>query len=70
MPSHRSSQPLFNAAGTARSLRASPLFAIGPSRPGPAIRRGFLLSVPIGLTLAFELGFDTESAGAIATAAL
>ena len=64
------SQPLFNAAGTARRLRASPLFAIGPAAPGPAIRRGFLLSVPIGLTLVFELGLDTESAGAIATAAL
>lgn len=70
MPSRRSSQLLFNTAGTARSLRASPLFAIGPAQPGPAIRRGFLLSVPIGLTLIFELGFDTESAGAIATAAL
>ena len=70
MPSRRSSPPLFDASGTARSLRASPLFAIGPSEPGPAIRRGFLLSVPIGLTLVFELGLDTESAGAIATAAL
>jgi Fusaric acid resistance protein-like len=70
VPSRRSSPPLFDASGTARSLRASPLFAIGPSEPGPAIRRGFLLSVPIGLTLVFELGLDTESAGAIATAAL
>ncbi|HWJ41920.1 MAG TPA: FUSC family protein [Solirubrobacterales bacterium] len=70
MSSRRSPEPLFNAAGTARALRASPLFAIGPAEPGPAIRRGFLLSVPIGLTLVFELGFDTESAGAIATAAL
>lgn len=70
MPSRPSSPPLFDASGTARSLRASPLFAIGPSEPGPAIRRGFLLSVPIGLTLVFELGLDTESAGAIATAAL
>jgi uncharacterized membrane protein YgaE (UPF0421/DUF939 family) len=61
---------LFNASGRARQLYASPLFAIGPSEPGPAIRRGFLLSVPIALTLVFELGFDTESAGAIATAAL
>jgi len=64
------SQPLFNAAGTARRLRASPLFAIGPSEPGPAIRRGFLLSVPVGLTLIPELGLDTESAAAIGTAAL
>ena len=70
MPSRRSPQSLFNAAGTARSLRASPLFAIGPSQPGPAIRRGFLLSVPIGLLLVLELGFDTASAGALATGAL
>jgi hypothetical protein len=70
VPSRRPSQPLFNAAGTARSLRASPLFAIGPSRPGPAIRRGFLLAVPIGLLLVLELGFDTASAGALATGAL
>jgi len=70
VPSRRSSQPLFNAAGTAKSLRASPLFAVGPAEPGPAIRRGFLLSVPIGLSLVFELGFDTASAGAIATGAL
>jgi Fusaric acid resistance protein-like len=61
---------LFNASGRARQLYASPLFAIGPSEPGPAIRRGFLLSVPIALTLALELGFDTQSSGAIATAAL
>jgi hypothetical protein len=70
VPPRRSSQPLFNAAGTARSLRASPLFAIGPAEPGPAILRGFLLSVPIALSLVFELGFDTASAGAIATGAL
>ncbi len=70
VPSRRSSQPLFNASGTAQRLRTSPLFAIGPAEPGPAIRRGFLLSVPIGLALAFELGFDTASAGAIATGAL
>jgi hypothetical protein len=70
LPSRRSPQSLFNAAGTARSLRASPLFAIGPSQPGPAIRRGFLLSVPIGVLLVLELGFDTASAGALATGAL
>lgn len=64
------SQPLFNAAGTARRLRASPLFAIGPSRPGPAIRRGFLLAVPIGALLIFELGFDSATSGALATGAL
>ena len=64
------SQPLFNAAGTARRLRASPLFAIGPAEPRPAIRRGFLLSVPIGLALFIELGFDAPTQGAIAVGAL
>lgn len=70
MSSGQSSQPLFNAAGTARRLRASPLFAIGPAEPGPAIRRGFLLAVPIGLALGIELGFDAPTQGAIATGAL
>lgn len=51
-------------------MRVSPLFAIGPSEPGPAIRRGFLLAVPIGLALALELGFDSPTQGAIATGAL
>jgi uncharacterized membrane protein YccC len=68
--SGRSSQPLFNAAGTARRLRASSLFAIGPAEPGPAIRRGFLLAVPIGLALGIELGFDAPTQGAIAVGAL
>jgi hypothetical protein len=40
---------LFNASRRARQLRASPLLAIGPSAPGPALRRGALLAVPIGL---------------------
>ena len=70
MPARSQSQPLFNAAGTARRLRASPLFAIGPAEPGPAIRRGFLLAVPIGLALGIELGFDAPTQGAIATGAL
>jgi hypothetical protein len=61
---------LFNAAGAARRLRASPLFAIGPSEPGPALRRGALVSVPIGLALAIEFGFDAPTKGAIATGAL
>jgi fusaric acid resistance family protein len=65
-----SSRRLFNASGRARQLRASPLFAIGPSEPGPALRRGFLLSVPIGLALILELGFDAPTKGAIATGAL
>jgi hypothetical protein len=70
VPARSQSQPLFNAAGTARRLRASPLFAIGPSKPRPAIRRGFLLAVPIGLALGIELGFDAPTQGAIATGAL
>ncbi len=61
---------LFNAAGTARYLRASPLFAIGPAAPGPAIRRGFLIAVPIGICLAIEFGFDAPTHGAIGTGAL
>ncbi|HWC49994.1 MAG TPA: hypothetical protein VG448_14025 [Solirubrobacterales bacterium] len=70
MPDQASSSRLFNASGRARELRASPLFAIGPSEPGPAIRRGFLLSVPIGIALMVELGFDAPTQGAIAAGAL
>lgn len=70
MPDRRSSPRLFNASGRARQLYASPLFAIGPSRPGPAIRRGFLVAVPVGLALIVELGFDAPTRGAIATGAL
>lgn len=61
---------LFNPAGTARYLRVSPLFAIGPAEPRPALRRGFLLAVPVGLSLALEFGFDAPTKGAIATGAL
>ena len=70
MPARRPRSRLFNASGRARELRASPLFAIGPSEPGPAIRRGFLLAVPIGLALILELGFNAPTKGAIATGAL
>jgi hypothetical protein len=66
----RSPSRLFNASGRARELRASPLFAIGPSAPGPAIRRGFLLSVPIGVALIVELGFNAPTQGAIAAGAV
>ncbi len=61
---------LYNPAGTARRLRASPLFAIGPAAPGPAIRRGLLIAVPIGVCLGVEFGFDAPTKGAIATGAL
>jgi hypothetical protein len=46
------------------------LFAIGRSQPGPALRRGALLSVPIAISLAVEFGFDAPTKGAIATGAL
>jgi hypothetical protein len=65
-----SSPQLFNATGAARRLRASPLLAIGPSEPGPALRRGALVAVPIGLALGIEFGFDSPTKGAIATGAL
>ncbi len=61
---------LFNASGLATRLRASPLFALGPSAPGPALRRGALIAVPIGASLAIEFGFDSPTKGAIATGAL
>jgi Fusaric acid resistance protein-like len=73
MSTRSSSRPvpgLFNPAGTARYLRASPLFAIGPAEPGPAIRRGFLIAVPIGVCLGIEFGFDAPTHGAIGTGAL
>jgi Fusaric acid resistance protein-like len=68
--SRRPSGSLFNASGLAMRLRASPLFAFGPSEPGPALRRGALIAVPIGIALAVELGFDAPTKGAIATGAL
>jgi uncharacterized membrane protein YgaE (UPF0421/DUF939 family) len=61
---------LFNAAGTASRLRASPLLAIGPSEPGPALRRGALVAIPVGLALLLELGLNSASKGAIGTGAL
>jgi hypothetical protein len=70
VPPEPSSPRLFNASGLARQLRASPLLAIGPAQPGPALRRGALIAVPIGLSLAIELGFDSPTKGAIATGAL
>jgi Fusaric acid resistance protein-like len=66
----RSQGLLFNAGGAARRLQASPLLAIGPSRPGPALRRGFLLCVPIGAALLLELGLRAPTKGGIGTGAL
>ncbi len=70
MSPDRSSASLFNASGLAHRLRAAPLFGLGPSEPGPALRRGALIAVPIGASLAVELGFDSPTKGAIATGAL
>lgn len=61
---------LYNASGRAMRLRASPLFSIGPGEPGPALRRGALLALPIGITLVIEFGFDAPTKGAIATGAM
>ncbi|HEU4945478.1 MAG TPA: FUSC family protein [Solirubrobacterales bacterium] len=61
---------LFDASGARRRLRASPLLAIGPSEPGPALRRGFLVAIPVGLALILELGLSSPTKGAIATGAL
>src|SRR6187551_1262053 len=66
----RSRGQLFNASGSARRLRASPLFAIGTSAPGPALRRGALVAIPVGAALLIELGMNTATKGAIGTGAL
>ena len=66
----RTKSPLFNATGAARSLRAAPLFAIGPAAPGPALRRGALVAIPVGIALLVELGLDSPTKGAIGTGAL
>jgi hypothetical protein len=61
---------LFDASGAAMRLRASPLFAIGPSAPGPALRRGALVAIPVGVAMLLELGLDSPTKGAIGTGAL
>ena len=61
---------LYDASGQMRRLRASPLLSIGPAAPGPALRRGALVTVPIALALIFEFSLGWPSRGAIATAAL
>ena len=66
MPAQRTSR-LYNASGQVQRLRASPLLAIGPAEPGPALRRGALVAVPVALALIFEFAFDWPSRGAIAT---
>jgi hypothetical protein len=51
-------------------LRASPLFGIGPGEPGPSLRRGALIAVPVGLALIVEFAFDAPTKGALATGAM
>lgn len=51
-------------------LRASPLFAIGPGKPGPSLRRGALIAVPVAAALVVEIGFGAPTKGAIATGAM
>jgi hypothetical protein len=70
VPDQPSSPALFNVSGLARQLRASPLFAIGPAEPGPALRRGALVAVPVGAALILELGIGGATQGAIGTGAL
>ncbi len=65
-----SKSPLFNASGAVRALRAGPLFAIGPAAPGPALRRGFLVAIPVGAALLVELGLGAPTKGGIATGAM
>jgi len=64
------SRGLFDASGRVMRLRASPLFGIGPGEPGPALRRGALIAVPVGAALIVELGFGAPTKGAIATGAM
>jgi hypothetical protein len=66
----RTPDALYNAAGVARRLRVSRLRAFGPAAAGPALRRGALVSIPVGVALLVELGIGTGSRGAIATGAL
>ncbi len=61
---------LYNASGRVMRLVASPLFSIGPGEPGPSLRRGALIAVPVGAALIVELGFDAPTKGAIATGAM
>jgi hypothetical protein len=69
MPARTSSR-LYDASGEVQRLRASPLLSIGPAAPGPALRRGVLVAIPVALSLIFEFSLDFPSHGAIATAAL
>ncbi|MGD9736229.1 MAG: FUSC family protein [Solirubrobacterales bacterium] len=60
---------LYDPGGWVQRLPASPLLAIGPSAPKPALRRGFLLAVPVAITLIVEFGFDAPTNGALGAGA-
>jgi Fusaric acid resistance protein-like len=68
MPAPNTSR-LYDASGQMERLRASPLLAIGPAAPGPALRRGALVAVPIAAALIAEFALGWPSRGAIATGA-
>jgi hypothetical protein len=67
--SSRGSQGLFNVGGRALRLPVAGLFSIGPAEPGPALRRGALIAVPVSLALILELGLGAPTHGAIGTGA-
>jgi hypothetical protein len=62
-------QGLFNVGGGALRLPVAGLFSIGPAEPGPALRRGALIAVPVALALILELGLGAPTQGAIGTGA-
>ncbi len=64
-----STSRLYDASGEVERLRASPLLAFGPAAPGPALRRGVVVAIPIAAALTLEFALDWPSKGAIATAA-
>jgi hypothetical protein len=65
----RPPQGLFNLGGAAARLPVAGLFSIGPGEPGPALRRGALIAVPVSLSLILELGLGAPTHGAIGTGA-
>jgi hypothetical protein len=65
----RTQPGLFNPTGWAQRLPVSPLLAIGPGVPGPSLRRGALLAVPVAVTLVIELGFGAPTKGALGAGA-
>jgi hypothetical protein len=67
--SSRPGSELFNRGGAAARLPVAKLFAVGPSEPGPALRRGALIAVPVAASLVIELGLGAPTHGAIGSGA-